>query len=319
MINVENHQGLFIDWDLSKYKEDLSKDAARLGVRSMRHHHLQIFFVTITFRYCQRTWRFLSALLLKYVKKPTEVVDDLESFLYVLLFMLLRFHIHNYSTINPERHKVRNAELRKHNGENEQLAKLVDSLFFEDIALEEGLSGGGSLKLQWIAQHQCGVTLTDVEDPDYIHPLQKFINNFYIDLYDHYTAIDFSQMERFTVPSRGKTKVSPLRFGPKNKASRRRPLSILPEIAVDIRHERISGLNRDSPRSTSTVGMGTDSRKLDTYIVLLETFAECSDPTYWTARSAEKTVDQFFGLPGSGTFPSEGTSGSESGPKEIWR
>lgn len=272
-------------------------------------------FVTITFCYRQGTWPFLSALSLKYVKKPTEVADDLESFLYVLPFMLLRFHIHNYSTINPERHKVRNAELRKHNGENEQLAKLVDSFFFEDIALEEGLSGGGSLKLQWITQHQCGFTLTDVEGPNDIHPLQKVINSFYMDLYDHYGAIDFSQMERFSVPSRGKTKVSLLRLGPENKAGRRRPLSILPEIAVDIRHERISGLNRDSARSTSTVGMGTGSRKLDTHIVLFETLAECSDPSYWKASYAEKTVDQFFGLSRSETFPSKRTSGSESGPR----
>lgn len=40
MINVENNQGLLIDWDLSQYEEDLSKDAAQLGGRAVRHHHL---------------------------------------------------------------------------------------------------------------------------------------------------------------------------------------------------------------------------------------------------------------------------------------
>ena len=49
----------------------------------------------------QGTWPYMSAHLLKYAKKPNELADDLESFVYVFTEHVLRFHFHDLSTLGP--------------------------------------------------------------------------------------------------------------------------------------------------------------------------------------------------------------------------
>ncbi|TFY51444.1 hypothetical protein EVG20_g11000 [Dentipellis fragilis] len=77
MINAEMGEGLITDWDLCKYKDELFQGATQ-------HGH-------------SGTWPFMSATLLQYPRKPYELCDDLESFLYMLTTMGLWFHLHQYS------------------------------------------------------------------------------------------------------------------------------------------------------------------------------------------------------------------------------
>lgn len=117
-------------------------------------------------------------------------------------------------------------------------------------------------------------------------------------------------MERFSVPSHGKTKVSQLRL--ESKDIRLPPLNLDPEPAAEIQLSL-------SPRTTSTIGMGTGLRKLDTHNLLLKRLIALfsNESIYWKASSVEKTADQFLGLARSETFPSKGASWVTVGRKEI--
>ncbi|CCM06472.1 uncharacterized protein FIBRA_08739 [Fibroporia radiculosa] len=69
--------GILSDWDMCKYKEDLDKGAAQ--------------------KQRSGTWQFMSALLLKDPHKRHEVSDDIESFVHLTNWLILRFHPHNLS------------------------------------------------------------------------------------------------------------------------------------------------------------------------------------------------------------------------------
>ncbi|KIP03555.1 hypothetical protein PHLGIDRAFT_496602, partial [Phlebiopsis gigantea 11061_1 CR5-6] len=63
-------QAFLIDWHLSKYKEDLQPSPSP--------------------SHSGGTWAFGSALSLKYPRKPKELADDLESFVYIPTYFSLR-------------------------------------------------------------------------------------------------------------------------------------------------------------------------------------------------------------------------------------
>ncbi|CCM06270.1 uncharacterized protein FIBRA_08520 [Fibroporia radiculosa] len=69
--------GILSDWDMCKYKEDLNK-----GVAQQQR---------------SGTWQFMSALLLKDPHKRHEVSDDIESFVHLTNWLIVRFHPHNLS------------------------------------------------------------------------------------------------------------------------------------------------------------------------------------------------------------------------------
>ncbi|KAI0347560.1 hypothetical protein BDW22DRAFT_1307326, partial [Trametopsis cervina] len=73
--NPGERKGILMDWDLCKYREDMSASATPPGGQA-------------------GTWAYMSSLSLQYPRKPAAVSDDLESFLYVLEHCALRFHLH---------------------------------------------------------------------------------------------------------------------------------------------------------------------------------------------------------------------------------
>ncbi|TCD60022.1 hypothetical protein EIP91_010864, partial [Steccherinum ochraceum] len=70
-------RGLLIDWDLSKYLEQLKKKPTQ--------------------RSRSGTWRYISAMLLNYPLKSNKLADDIESFYHLLIILALRYHDHNKS------------------------------------------------------------------------------------------------------------------------------------------------------------------------------------------------------------------------------
>ncbi|TCD61937.1 hypothetical protein EIP91_007705 [Steccherinum ochraceum] len=70
-------RGLLNDWDMSKSLEQL-KEPPSQGNRS-------------------GTWVFMSALLLAYPRKPFELSDDMESFIHIIFWNILRFHTHTFT------------------------------------------------------------------------------------------------------------------------------------------------------------------------------------------------------------------------------
>ncbi|KAH8100115.1 hypothetical protein BXZ70DRAFT_1008623 [Cristinia sonorae] len=72
-------EGLLIDWDLSKYRNELGR---------------------VSQQNRSGTWRFLSAALLNYPFKPYELADDLESFYHLLCLFALRYHNHGKTSFS---------------------------------------------------------------------------------------------------------------------------------------------------------------------------------------------------------------------------
>lgn len=155
-----NHDGtaLLVDWDLSKYREDLDKPASQHGRSG--------------------TWPFMSAALLINPRKPNDLADDLEAFVYVLCFMALCFHRHNLTSRNGP------------NSGNIQLAEHFKGFFYE--ARTDGtFSIGGRDKKYQMSVGVPGFTL-EPEDS----PLSRLINALYVLLKMHHDALDWDKMRR---------------------------------------------------------------------------------------------------------------------------
>ncbi|GBE81228.1 hypothetical protein SCP_0309550 [Sparassis crispa] len=84
LTGTQQCRGFLNDWDLCKYKENLSEDSGRKSRSG--------------------TWQFMSALLLKYPNKPNDVSDDLESFVHIVHWLALKYHRHNLSGRRLQRH-----------------------------------------------------------------------------------------------------------------------------------------------------------------------------------------------------------------------
>ncbi|KAH9947474.1 hypothetical protein B0H21DRAFT_883107 [Amylocystis lapponica] len=79
--------GLLNDWELSRELSQPSLDMDRLGQSNARQPDLM------------GTWQFRSVASLNYAEKQMAIQDDLESFLYVLLYFALRFLPNNHPDI----------------------------------------------------------------------------------------------------------------------------------------------------------------------------------------------------------------------------
>lgn len=134
----------------------------------------------------------MSAKLLQLPKKPTELADDLESFIYVLCAMILCYHAHSMSPTNVagnSREFTPGANAR-----NVTLAKYLDDMFYSNT-----ISGryhyGGDRKLSQIVQ---GSPTFKPEDPH----LKEGITKLYKLLKQHYKAlpIDDALQARWGIP-----------------------------------------------------------------------------------------------------------------------
>lgn len=144
----------------------------------------------------------MSALALKYPKKPIELADDLESFAHVLTYTALRFHEHNLAkAYYPNADEATRAQLAKLNTEgNKNLAKFVQPFFYEETE-EEGFVVGGTQKLASIAFGFPGFTLLKGRDDQEV-PLARLLNDLYALLHQHYAALDTGRLEQYRVRTR---------------------------------------------------------------------------------------------------------------------
>ena len=120
----------------------------------------------------------MSAALLINPRKPNDLADDLEAFVYVLCFMALCFHRHNLTSRNGP------------NSGNIQLAEHFKGFFYE--ARTDGtFSIGGRDKKYQMSVGVPGFTL-EPEDS----PLSRLINALYVLLKMHHDALDWDKMRR---------------------------------------------------------------------------------------------------------------------------
>ena len=84
----------------------------------------------------------MSATALQYPTKPSEVADDLESFIYVVLYMAARFHYHDKSPLDVKQTSPEDKK-KAANAKNEKLSRFLYNFFYDDSPTSSGHYTGG--------------------------------------------------------------------------------------------------------------------------------------------------------------------------------
>ncbi|KAI0701130.1 hypothetical protein C8T65DRAFT_741826 [Cerioporus squamosus] len=148
------------DWDLCKYKEEMSKDMkARTPDRT-------------------GTWYFRSALSLLFPRRPYRLADDIESFVHVYHYCVLRFHETN---------------------KTKTLCNYVESVYdFVEVREADGAHVGSETKLE----HMCSPTPQII--PTKNQTLKAFLTDIAKLCSEHYASIDLDQLAEDDDPSKPK-------------------------------------------------------------------------------------------------------------------
>lgn len=141
----------------------------------------------------QGTWPFLSALSLLYPRKISEVADDQESIIYVLLYCAFRFHLHAESPKVPADADIHT--IIAINAENSGLADVVHNLFYNDSLSVSGYYMVGKTKQKEIG---CGEPPIQLQDQN--SPLARLLQKCYQLLKKHYQAIDYDALQGCRLP-----------------------------------------------------------------------------------------------------------------------
>ena len=278
----------------------------------------------------QGIWPFLSALSLKYVKKPLELADDLESFLYVLLWMAFRWHRHRCSVLGTTDSSADPAALADRNSDNENLSKLVSSFFFEDLQLEGGNVGGGDRKYFHIQDGNPPLSLAPWdEDSSSLSPLNSLTKELYSAINRHYMSLDYQDLQRFWVPL--------VSFGPESEdapadtTANSEWLDEFPEhIALfqeDLQAQQVSvnqimtSTSADraviSSPATNATATKLGQRVLDTHTEMITIFSKYVRVA-WPSSALKKTADQFLGLGRQELVGIATDSGTASSSERSW-
>lgn len=149
------------DWDLCKYKEELGE-----GAIASQHGR-------------SGTWPYMSGILLKYPRKPNELADDIESFVYVITIALLRFHLHSLSV--EDAHGIKT-----------ELAMYYTQKFDTYDEAKGGYIVGGTAKVRDMCLGDPGFTLA----PKNSEKLSDLLTGLYQLGKNHYSKLDFEELQR---------------------------------------------------------------------------------------------------------------------------
>lgn len=293
MIDNANKTGFLNDWDLARFADDMLNTASEpVGISG--------------------TWPFKSALSLRYPLKPPEVADDMESFVYLVWYMAVRFHRHAHSPstdlrdLTPDQQRVVIAK------ECTALARAVNQFFYEQ-EFRAGFLMGGYTKLGFAqAGHPPFPLLENVDPP--CEELAMFLSKAWILLKSHYSAIDFGTLKQY----------DPLHL------DTQKPKSDVPaKVGSNISEHKprnrynldhlLGSLSEFTPPATSSLPPPTKSAypgPLSTHDALLQLIAiTLTDPDTLAALESEvKYVDQFNGLSDITATETKNTSGKSRNP-----
>ncbi|PIL30416.1 hypothetical protein GSI_07603 [Ganoderma sinense ZZ0214-1] len=150
-VDGEKRTGFLIDWDLSRLESELGKgpvEPDRTG-----------------------TWQFRSALSLLYPRKPYRRSDDVESFIHAFVYLILRYHVTNTSSVR----------------------RVVEN-YFEQASLIGGIKVGGDQKFQLLQSGRAPFLVKS--NP----PLQNLLQLLFDRCYTAYSNISETQMGYFYGP-----------------------------------------------------------------------------------------------------------------------
>ena len=159
------------DWDLCKYKEEMSVDKkSRTPDRTVCPSNLRRRLSSYLISLSQGTWYFRSALSLLFPLRPYRLADDIESFVHVYYYCVLRFHPTNH-TYN--------------------LAAYVEAVYDAVVVREaDGAHIGSMLKLEQMQKETPSIIPTENET------LAAFLTDVAELCYQHYKTIDLKQLRR---------------------------------------------------------------------------------------------------------------------------
>ncbi|EKM52418.1 uncharacterized protein PHACADRAFT_198473 [Phanerochaete carnosa HHB-10118-sp] len=301
MIGIERGTAFLNDWDLCKYKEDLTKPASDLAGIS-------------------GTWPFKSAMALGYPLKPPEVADDLESFIYVILFMAFRFHLHDLS---PQDVRVTDSlqAQREANAKNDNLATTIHHFFYYEEKCQGGYYRGGQMKKFAIVSGTLPIQLAPNKDGSPML-LTVFLQRAYDILQRHYCMTNLKKMEQFAVKVLDQAKAEEQRaemdkaMALRRRKEKKNPAEDEPEEPDDW----MDLINEDSDSSSDDLSISTNltdsnaeyagdedlKRPLDTHTKIWKLFKGMfrdktrnrALPSVKNAGSdVAKFIDQFSGQP----------------------
>lgn len=256
----------------------------------------------------------MSALSLQYPKKPIRVSDDLESFVYVIVYMTLRHFRHAMSPeVDPNMDEQALADV---NGKNNDLATRVHFLFCASYACEGGYRGGGEFKLDRILRADVPVPFP--EEAQWT-PLALLLNRLYELLNIHYYGLDYDYLKQYAAPRL--KKALPKTAVADKAAPAQAPRRVLKHPKRNIgSDDHYGGVRFKDPKPAQNNGNAVqlsdkqwvvqtplpktpnpDSLVLNSHISLVRAFEAC----FWdedgnerdlSGTADDKYVDQFIGL-----------------------
>lgn len=241
---------------------------------------------------------------LQYPMKPTELSDDLEGFVHVLIDHVLRFHYHDMTIIPPGNHAPE--ELVRINRTAEELANFVSQYFFSKSLLPDGSIVGGRAKMFKIQTGDPGFRILATKDP-----LARLISDLFALLKEHYAAIDMASLASYR-PTTQYDDPTPYEKDP-IIARKPKPMDSpsgapSPNAAVS----SVSGPTLASKASLPASVVNPPRHTLDDHKGIIEMFERAFAAGRRLATSLAKTPDQFLGWGDVRTITSRNSSDNSS-------
>ena len=287
-------QALLVDWDLCKYKEDLQPwpSPSRFGVTvsptspSTLHNAITI---SMSLLCIQSTWEFGSALSLKYPRKPQELADDLESFVYIPTYYSLRNHNHcrmirrdleNKPPPDPKTRDPLDADTFVpsfgRDYDSISLACVMFAFFHAEQRHKNGLSSGGDMKFDWIHRARPPVQLNYPQDA----VLNKVLQESFKLLQEQYEGVDYERKEQYLAVQMPVTQ----------------PASPAQELSEDDVEPLEEAYREEDPQpsvvtaDSATAVEATSTRPLDNHDALLEVFEAVLRPKVSKKKKPKKSA-----------------------------
>lgn len=128
-----------------------------------------------------------------YPRKPKELADDLESFVYIPVYCLFRYHKHNLSSNLAD--MLKGAPRIKQVAENRMnmsIAKAKSNFFYAEVPHTNGLYSGGETKYAKIQQGRPPILLSDDTSP-----AAKLLTELFLMLQRHYQTVKFRDLQQY--------------------------------------------------------------------------------------------------------------------------
>ena len=133
---------------------------------------------------------------MRYPLKPPDIADDIESFIYVVLYMVMRFYRHHMSL--PLEYKLATEEVQKRaiRADPYKLSDLVHSFFYAEEPGKRGFSKGGLMKFALAKSGIVPVMLLPNEDGS-PSSLQTFLMKAFDMMKVQYDTFDYTHLGQY--------------------------------------------------------------------------------------------------------------------------